>query len=99
MRCRTTGRSRNSGCRAGTPRLRRADPPLRAGAPRWRPHLVVIGIAVFTILTTWRTGRRLVRMRLASESVPLADFLATCDQAPEARVSGTAIFLTTQTED
>ncbi len=63
----------------------------------WFP--LVIGIAVFTILTTWRTGRRLVRMRLASESVPLADFLATCDQAPEARVSGTAIFLTTQTED
>ena len=63
----------------------------------WFP--LVIGIAVFTILTTWRTGRRLVRMRLASESVPLADFLATCDEAPEARVSGTAIFFTTQTED
>jgi KUP system potassium uptake protein len=63
----------------------------------WFP--LVIGIAVFTILTTWRTGRRLVRLRLASESVPLADFLATCDQAPEARVSGTAIFFTTQTED
>jgi KUP system potassium uptake protein len=63
----------------------------------WFP--LVIGIAVFTILTTWRTGRRLVRMQLASEAVPLASFLATCDQAPEARVSGTAIFLTTQTED
>jgi KUP system potassium uptake protein len=63
----------------------------------WFP--LVIGIAVFTILTTWRTGRRLVRMQLASEAVPLASFLATCDQAPEARVSGTAVFLTTQTED
>jgi KUP system potassium uptake protein len=63
----------------------------------WFP--LVIGIAVFTILTTWRTGRRLVRMQLASEAVPLASFLATCDEAPEARVSGTAIFLTTQTED
>src|SRR5271169_1088504 len=63
----------------------------------WFP--LVIGIAVFTILTTWRTGRRLVRLQLASEAVPLADFLATCDQAPEARVSGTAIFFTTQTED
>ncbi len=63
----------------------------------WFP--LVIGVAVFTILTTWRTGRRLVRMRLASEAVPLASFLTTCDEAPEARVSGTAVFLTTQTED
>jgi KUP system potassium uptake protein len=63
----------------------------------WFP--LVIGIAVFTILTTWRTGRRLVRMQLASEAVPLASFLATCDKAPEARVSGAAAFLTTQTQD
>ena len=63
----------------------------------WFP--LVIGIAVFTILTTWRTGRRLVRMQLASEAVPLASFLATCDEVPEARVSGTAVFLTTQTAD
>ena len=63
----------------------------------WFP--LVIGIVVFTILTTWRTGRRLVRMQLASEAVPLASFLATCDEAPEARVSGTAVFLTNQTED
>ncbi|HEX4617799.1 MAG TPA: potassium transporter Kup [Stellaceae bacterium] len=63
----------------------------------WFP--LVIGIAVFTILTTWRTGRRLVRMRLASEAVPLASFLATCDEAAEARVSGTAVFLTNQTQD
>jgi KUP system potassium uptake protein len=63
----------------------------------WFP--LVIGLAVFAILTTWRTGRRLVRAQLASEAVPLASFLATCDEAPEARVSGTAVFLTTQTQD
>jgi KUP system potassium uptake protein len=51
----------------------------------WFP--LVIGIAVFTILTTWRTGRRLVRMQLAREAVPLASFLASCDEAPEARRS------------
>jgi KUP system potassium uptake protein len=62
----------------------------------WFP--LVIGLAVFTILTTWRTGRRLVLARLASEEIPLASFLATCEQTPEARVSGTAVFLTTQTE-
>jgi len=62
----------------------------------WFP--LVIGLIVFTIMTTWRTGRRLVRTRLASDAVPLACFLATCDAAPEARVSGTAVFLTAQTE-
>ena len=62
----------------------------------WFP--LAIGLAVFTIMTTWRAGRRLVLTRLASGAVPLASFLATCDAAPEARVSGTAAFLTTQTE-
>jgi KUP system potassium uptake protein len=62
----------------------------------WFP--LVIGLAVFTIMTTWRTGRRLVRTQLVSETVPLASFLATCEEVPEARVSGTAAFLTTQTE-
>ncbi len=62
----------------------------------WFPLL--IGLAVLTIMTTWRTGRRLVLSRLAGETVPLAEFLATCETAPEARVSGTAVFLTAQTE-
>jgi KUP system potassium uptake protein len=63
----------------------------------WFP--LVIGLIVFTIMTTWRTGRQLVRARLASQAVPLASFLATCDEAPEARVSGTAVFFTTHTKD
>ena len=63
----------------------------------WFP--LVIGLVVFTIMTTWRFGRRLVPARLASETVPLASFLATCEEAPEARVSGTAVFLTAQTKD
>jgi KUP system potassium uptake protein len=62
----------------------------------WFP--LVIGLGVFTIMTTWREGRRLVLRRLANETVPLANFLATCETAPEARVSGTAVFLTAQTE-
>jgi KUP system potassium uptake protein len=62
----------------------------------WFP--LVIGVVVFTIMTTWRAGRRLVQRRLVSETVPLAAFLATCEEAPEARVSGTGVFLTSQTE-
>src|SRR5258707_10381211 len=63
----------------------------------WFP--LVIGLFVFTIMTTWRTGRRLVLTRLGRQAVPLASFLATCEEAPEARVSGTAVFLTAQTEN
>jgi KUP system potassium uptake protein len=62
----------------------------------WFP--MTIGIVMFTIMTTWRTGRRLLLARLESETIPLARFLATCEEAPEARVSGTAVFLTTHTE-
>jgi KUP system potassium uptake protein len=63
----------------------------------WFP--LAIGVVVFTIMTTWRTGRQLVLARLAEQAVPLASFLGTCDEAPEARVSGTAVFLTSQTEN
>ncbi len=62
----------------------------------WFP--LVIGLVMFTIMSTWRTGRRLVLSQLAGETTPLADFLATCETVPEARVSGTAVFLTTHME-
>ncbi|HEY3910240.1 MAG TPA: potassium transporter Kup [Stellaceae bacterium] len=62
----------------------------------WFP--LVIGLVMFAIMTTWRTGRRLVTERLARETMPLAAFLDTCDAATEARVSGTAAFLTSRTE-
>jgi KUP system potassium uptake protein len=70
---------------------------LKIPSGAWFP--LVIGLVMFTIMTTWRTGRRLVQARLASETVPLASFLTTCAEAPEARVSGIAVYLTTHTED
>lgn len=39
----------------------------------WFPLLVAI--IVFTVLTTWATGRRLMRKKLAEEALPLAVFL------------------------
>jgi KUP system potassium uptake protein len=62
----------------------------------WFP--LAIGLVMFTIMATWRTGRRLVVARIESETMSFADFLATCEEAPEARVSGTAVFLTTHTQ-
>jgi len=62
----------------------------------WFP--LAIGVVMFTIMTTWRTGRRLVVERVESEAMSFADFLAGCEAAPEARVSGAAVFLSTHTQ-
>lgn len=62
----------------------------------WFP--LAIGFVMFTIMTTWRTGHRLVVARIENETMSFADFLVSCEEAPEARVSGTAVFLTTHTE-
>jgi KUP system potassium uptake protein len=69
---------------------------LKIPSGAWFP--LVIGLVMFTIMTTWRTGRRLVLARLESETMSFPDFLASCEDAPEARVSGTAVFLSTHTQ-
>lgn len=53
-----------------------------------------IGIAIisFTVLTTWRRGRKLLFDKIASQQVPLQTVIDGMDEVP--RVAGTAIFLT-----
>ncbi|HET7033960.1 MAG TPA: potassium transporter Kup [Casimicrobiaceae bacterium] len=58
----------------------------------WFPLL--IGIIVFTLLTTWKRGRALLMSRLAEDSMPLDIFIESIEASPPARVSGTAVFLT-----
>ena len=60
----------------------------------WVP--LVIGIALFTMMTTWKTGRRLVAERLTARALPLEDFMAAVAATPPARVPGTAVFMTAQ---
>jgi KUP system potassium uptake protein len=60
----------------------------------WLP--LVIGGLLFTLMTTWKTGRRLVAARLTARAIPIADFLAAVTKAPPARVPGTAVFMTAQ---
>jgi KUP system potassium uptake protein len=56
----------------------------------WFPLLVAA--VIFTILTTWATGRRLMRARLAQGAMPLPVFIKSA--APSVhRVRGTAVFL------
>ncbi len=58
----------------------------------WFP--IVIGIAVFTLLTTWKKGRAVLMNRLSDESLPVNDFIESIQLDPPTRVAGTAVFLT-----
>jgi KUP system potassium uptake protein len=58
----------------------------------WFP-LLAAGF-VYTVMTTWHTGRRLVTARLAATEVPLATFFEWIAARPPARISGTGIFMT-----
>ena len=56
----------------------------------WFPLL--IGAIAFTVLTTWATGRRLMRIRLDESTMP-ADIFIRSAAGSVARVPGTAVFL------
>jgi len=58
----------------------------------WFPLL--IGACVFTLMTTWRTGRQILAARLKVGLLPLESFIHGISEQPPTRVPGTAIFLT-----
>ena len=60
----------------------------------WLP--LVIGFLLFTLMTTWKTGRRLVAERLTARAVPLESFVADAIAHEPIRVPGTAVFMTAQ---
>jgi KUP system potassium uptake protein len=60
----------------------------------WLP--LAIGFSLLALMTTWKTGRRLVAERLTARAVPLQDFLAAIAAVPPVRVTGTAVFMTAQ---
>jgi KUP system potassium uptake protein len=55
-----------------------------------------VALALFTLMTTWKTGRRLVAERLTARAVPLPEFIAMVDAMGPVRVPGTAVFMTAQ---
>lgn len=57
----------------------------------WFP--LVGGALVFALLTTWFTGRRIVRERAQRGRTPLAEFLDTVPDLAPQRVPGTAVYL------
>ncbi len=58
----------------------------------WFPLL--IGGAIFTLMMTWKDGRRLLNHKLAADAIDLKSFLEAVFVSPPLRVDGTAVFLT-----
>src|SRR5688500_2319025 len=57
---------------------------------------LAVALLLFTMMTTWKTGRRLVAERLTARAIPLDDFIATVAAVKPTRVPGTAVFMTAQ---
>jgi KUP system potassium uptake protein len=58
----------------------------------WVP--ILIGVSLFTLMTSWRRGRDLLFEKWRADSLPLAGFLARLPQSRTIRVPGTAVFMT-----
>ncbi len=57
----------------------------------WFPLL--LAAIVFTIMTTWKKGRRILSERIQSEAQLLEEFLQEVARRPPTRVRGTAVFM------
>jgi KUP system potassium uptake protein len=57
---------------------------------------LAVALFLFTLMTTWKTGRRLLAERLTERAVPIDEFIATVAAIQPVRVPGTAVFMTAQ---
>ena len=57
---------------------------------------LVVALLLFTMMTTWKTGRRLLAERLTARAIPLDEFIKTVTAMRPVRVPGTAVFMTAQ---
>jgi KUP system potassium uptake protein len=62
----------------------------------WVP--LMIGLGVFTLMTTWNSGRKVVQKILARGSLPMDLFLADVARRKPYRAPGTAVFMTSTPE-
>jgi KUP system potassium uptake protein len=61
----------------------------------WFP--ILVGLVIFTLLTTWAKGRALMRQRLAESALPLPVFIKSAATSVH-RVRGTSVFLSTSAD-
>lgn len=57
----------------------------------WFP--IAMGAVIFTVMTTWKTGRRLLGEAFKANLLPLDTFLLDVEQRKPQRVPGTAVFM------
>ncbi len=69
---------------------------LKIGHGGWVP--LVIAIALFTLMTTWKRGRAILRERLTEIAMPVDAFLASLANSSIPRVPGTAVFMTSDVD-
>lgn len=60
----------------------------------WLP--LVVGVVIFTLMTTWKTGRKILAERMIELIMPLSDFFQTIKAAQPVRVPGVAIYMSGQ---
>lgn len=58
----------------------------------WFP--IVVGVVIFTVMTTWATGRRLVRASMDKSALSQETLCDSLRHHPPVKVPGTAIFMT-----
>jgi KUP system potassium uptake protein len=54
---------------------------------------LLVGIFIFTFMTTWKRGRKILSNRMAEKVIPLTDFLEKIRNDKPNRVPGTAIYM------
>jgi len=55
---------------------------------------LILGAALFTLMTTWNRGRELLFARFRQDSLPLKSYIARLPQSRTIRVPGIAVFMT-----
>ena len=65
---------------------------VKVGDGGWFPLL--IGAAIFTIMSTWRRGREIVRRKVNDGAMPLKGFVESISLSDTPRVEGTGVFMT-----
>jgi KUP system potassium uptake protein len=67
---------------------------LKLVAGGWFP--LMIGVGMFTLMLTWKQGRRLLSSKLREDAIDLKSFLDAVFLSPPVRVEGTAVFLSAE---
>ncbi len=58
----------------------------------WVP--LIIGVVIFTLMITWKSGRKILYNHLKEEAMALDPFIEAISAHPPTRVEGTALFMT-----